>query len=119
MGVLAGKADGVALDAEGAEHDAERQVHPVEDGPLLDVQLQVGDGVLQLPPGLVDPVEVDAVLLQGRGQGDAVFVLEVSHVVGLQGAGGGTRSEEAAAEACPLLVRPVHEPQGDGPPLLG
>ena len=39
MGLLARKADGVALDAEGAEHNAQRQVHPLEDGTLLDVQL--------------------------------------------------------------------------------
>ena len=48
MGLLARKADGVALDAEGAEHHPERQVHPFQNGTLLDVQLQVGDGVLEL-----------------------------------------------------------------------
>ena len=97
----------------------ERQVHALEDGALLDVQLQVGDGVLELPARLVDPVEVDAVLGEGVGQGDAVPVLEVAHVVGLEGAGGGARAEEAAPEAGALLVGPVHEPQGHGALLRG
>ena len=34
--------DPVALDAEGAEHDAEREVQRLEHRPLLDVQLEVG-----------------------------------------------------------------------------
>ena len=44
MGLLARKADGVSLDAE--LHRPERQVHPLQNGTLLDVQLEVGDGVL-------------------------------------------------------------------------
>src|SRR5215208_4630704 len=99
MGLLAHKADGVTLDAEGAEHHAERQLHPLQDGTLLDVQLEVGGGVLELTPRLVDPVEVDAVLGEGVGQGYAVAVLEVAHVVGFQGARGGAGAEEAAPEA--------------------
>jgi hypothetical protein len=62
VGVLAREAHRVALDAEGAQHDPEGQVQPLQDGTLLDVQLQVGDGVLQLPTSLVDPVEDNAVL---------------------------------------------------------
>ena len=46
VGVLAGEADGVTLNAEGAEHHPERQVHAFEDGALLYVKLQVGCGVL-------------------------------------------------------------------------
>ena len=42
------KRDRVALDAEGAEHDAQRQVHAFQHRPLLDVQLQIGGGVFQL-----------------------------------------------------------------------
>ena len=47
---LARPGDPVALDAEGAEHDAEREVHRLEHRPLLDVQLEVGGRVLELPP---------------------------------------------------------------------
>src|SRR5215212_8433833 len=119
MGLLAHKADGVTLDAEGAEHHAERQVHPLQDGTLLDVQLEVGDGVLELPPRLVDPVEVHAVLLERVRQGDALAVLEVAHIVRFQRARGRARPEEAAAEAGTLLVGPVHEAQRDGTLLWG
>ena len=118
MGLLARKADGVPLDAEGAEHHPERKVHPLQNGTLLDVQLQVGDGVLELPPRLVDPVEVHAMLPQRVGQRDAVAVLQVAHVIGLERARGGARAEEAAAEAGPLFVGPVHEAQRNGT-LLG
>src|SRR5215210_9324823 len=109
MGLLAYKADGVALDAEGAEHYPERKVHPLKDGTLLDVQLEVGDGVLELPPRLVDAVEVDAMLLERVWEGDAVAVFEAAHVVGLERACGCARAEEAAPKAGALLVGPVHE----------
>src|ERR671920_327322 len=118
MGLLARKADGVSLDAESAEHHPERKVHPLQNGTLLDVQLEVGDGVLELPPRLVDPVKVNAMLLERVWQGDAVAVFEVAHVVWLERACGGARAEEAAPKASPLLVGPVHETQSHGT-LLG
>src|SRR5918993_93809 len=111
MGLLARKANGVTLDAEGAEHHPERQVHPLQDGTLLDVQLEVGDGVLEMSPRLVDPVEFHAIFLKGVWQGDAVTVFEVAHVIGSQRACARARAEEAAPKAGPLLVGPVHETQ--------
>ena len=45
---LAAERDEVALDAEGAEHDAERQVERLEHRPLLDVELEVRRRVLEL-----------------------------------------------------------------------
>ena len=45
---LAAPRDARALDAERAEHDAERQVERLEHRALLDVQLEVGGGVLEL-----------------------------------------------------------------------
>src|ERR671914_2466439 len=111
MGLLARKADGVPLDTERAKHHPERQVHPLQNGTLLDVQLQVGDGVLELPPSLVDPVEVDAVLLKRVRQSDAVAVFEAAHVVRSQRSRGRARAEEAAPKAGPFLVGPVYEPQ--------
>src|ERR687890_321366 len=118
MGLLARKADGVSLDAESAEHHPERKVHPLQNGTLLDVQLEVGDGVLELPPRLVDPVKVNAMLLERVWQGDAVAVFEVAPVVWLERACGRARAEEAAPKASPLLVGPVHETQSHGT-LLG
>src|SRR5215204_5330473 len=118
MGLLARKANGVTLDAESAEHHPERQVHPLQNGTLLDVQLEVGDGVLELPPRLVDAVEVDAMLLERVWEGDAVAVLQVAYIIGLERASGRARAEETAPKAGPLLVSPVHETQSQGT-LLG
>src|SRR5918998_1407802 len=109
VGVLARKAYRVTLDPEGAEHDAQRQVHALEHGAPLYVELEVGDGVLELLSGLAGPVEVHAVLAQRVRERHTVPVLEVADVVRLEGAGGGARPEEAAAEAGPFLVGPVHE----------
>src|ERR671916_3413142 len=111
MSLLSGKADGVTLDSEGSEHHPERQIHPLQDGTLLDVQLQVGDGVLELPPSLVDPVEADAVLPKRVRQSDAVAVFEAAHVVRSQRSRGRARAEEAAPKAGSFLVGPVHETQ--------
>src|SRR5215211_5786951 len=113
MRLLARETDGVTLDAEGAKHHSERQVHPLQYRTLFDVQLEVGYGILELPPGLVDPVEVDTVLGQCIGQGHAVAVFEVANVVRFQGACGGAGAEEAAPEAGALLVSPINEPQGN------
>ena len=66
---LAAPRDLVALDAEGAEDDSERQVHRLEHGALLDVQLEIGDGVLELLPRVERAVEVDAVRRDGVGKG--------------------------------------------------
>ena len=100
MGLLARKADGVPLDAEGAEHHPERQVHPLQDGTLLDVQLEVGDGVLELPR-LVDPVEVHAMLpsASGRATPSLSFRLRTSS---------GSSAPAAAPE--PKRLRPKRAP---------
>ena len=47
---LTAERDLVALDAERAEHDAEREAHRLEHRPLLDVQLEVGRGVRRAAP---------------------------------------------------------------------
>jgi hypothetical protein len=109
VGVLARKAYRVTFYPEGAEHDAQGQVHALQNRALLYVELEVGDGILQLLSGLAGPVEVHAVLAQGVRERHPVPVLEVADVVRLEGAGGGARAKEAAAEAGPLLVGPVNE----------
>src|ERR687885_1172038 len=58
---LAAERDPVALDAEGAEDDAEREPQRLEHRALLDVQLEVGSRAVELTPRLGRPVEVDAV----------------------------------------------------------
>ena len=60
VGGLAAEVDAVPLDPEGAEDGAEREVHVEQHRPLLDVQLEVGGGVGELPARLEHAVEVDA-----------------------------------------------------------
>ena len=106
--------DRVPLHPERPEHHADRQIQPFEHRPLLDVQLQVRQRLLDLPVRLVHPVEVHAVLAQGIRQRNAVLILEAAHLVGDEGVGGCAGAEQAAAEAGALLVCPVHEPDGHG-----
>ena len=105
--VQAGEAHGVALDAEGAQHGAERLVERLEHRPLLDVQLQVGGRAFERRARLERAVEVDAVLAQRVGQRDPVAVGQAADRVGLQRAGRRARAQQAAPEARALLVGPV------------
>ena len=111
---LAAPRDLVALDAERPEHDAEREVHRLEHRPLLDVQLEIRGGVLELRARR---------RARGRGRRRAraarpasatpsrVPALPQLVLVGHR-ARSRARAEERAPEARPLLVGPVHEPDG-------
>ena len=57
---LAAEGDLVPFHAEGAEHDAEREVQRLEHRALLDVELEIGGGVFELVSGFEGGVEVDA-----------------------------------------------------------
>ena len=118
---LAGEAEHVALDAEGAEHDAGGLVHRFEHRPLFDVQLQIGARVnrFQLGVRFAHPLDVHAVLRQRVDQARAVAIDQLAHLVDLQAAGGGRRAEQAAAEAGAFLVGPVHQLQRDRRPPGG
>ena len=101
----------MALDAERPEDDAERQVERLEHGALLDVQLEVGGGRVELRAGVERRVEVDAVRGERVRKRDPVAIRELAQLV-LVGhrSCGRARAEEAAAEARALLVGPVDEP---------
>ena len=81
MGSLAAPGDPVPLDAEGAENDAERQVHRLEHGPLLDVELEIGGRALELGPRFDRAVQVDAVRIQRLGKPDPVAVAQLPELV--------------------------------------
>ena len=114
MGGLAAERDLVPLDAERPEHDAEREVERFEHGPLLDVQLEIGDGAFELAARVERRVELDPVLAQCVRKRDPVCVLPCAQLflVGHR-AGGRGRAEERAPEPGSLLVGPVDEPHGD------
>ena len=113
---LAAPGDPVALDAERAEHDAEREVQRLEHRALLDVQLEVGGRVLELRSAR-----------RARGRGRRRARASASGQRDRRRGRSAARSsswsaiepaaargaEERAAEARALLVGPVDEPDGD------
>jgi hypothetical protein len=111
---LAPERDLVALDAVRPKDDSEREVHRLENRALLDVQLEVGGGVLELAAGVGRLVEVDAVSADCIGERHAVGVpaLPQLFLVGHR-ARGRARAEQRAPEARALLVGPADEPHRD------
>ena len=121
VGRLAAKGHLVALDAERPQYDPERQVERLQNRTLLDVELEVGGGVLELASSFEGGVEIDIEAGDCVGQRDALSVLALPQLVLVGHRGGGRRrAEQRAAEARALLVGPVDEPDGDRRrPLLG
>jgi hypothetical protein len=111
---LAAKRDLVTLDAERPDHGPERESERLEHRPLLDVELEVGGGALELSSTFPCPVELDAVLGQSVRKGDAFLVVKPSELVRIERSRAGARAEEAAAEPRALLVGPVDEPDRCG-----
>ena len=110
---LAAEGDLVPLDTERSQHDPEREPHRLEHRPLLDVQLEVRGGVLQLRARLERPVELDAVLGSASGSATPVRVAPLPQLVlVVHRARRRRRAEQRAAEARALLVGPVHQPDG-------
>ena len=112
---LPAEGDLVPLHSESAEDDAERQVHRLEHRPLLDVELEVGGGVLQLAARVHGRVEVDSLACERVGKRVAVRVAAGPELV-LVGhrSRGRAGPEEAPAEARSLLVRPVDQADREG-----
>ncbi len=74
------KGNRVSLDAEGTEDGSEREIEIEQNRPLLDVQFEIGGGVLQFFPGIFDFLEINAVFLQRLGKADAIFVLQTARL---------------------------------------
>jgi hypothetical protein len=115
---LAGEANDVALDAVGTEHGGQGEAQPLEHRPLLDVKLEIRSSVCQFTACFPGAVEVDAVESQHIGQRCSVGVAENAELIGVEAARSCARAEQAAAEAEPLLVGPVDEPDGRLRPTL-
>jgi hypothetical protein len=111
---LAAPRDPRALDAEGAEHHTQRQVHRLEHRPLLDVQLEVRRRVRELRARGNRVVQLHAVLAQRIRQRDPVTVRQRAKLVLVSHrARGGRRAEQRAPEARAFLVRPGDQPDRD------
>ena len=96
----------VALDAEAAEHHAERQVHPLEHRALLDVQLEVGGGAGEPLARPRRRGRGDAVGGERVGQRDAVAVGEAAHGVRVERAG----ARRSSRAGCGRSARPPRRP---------
>ena len=106
--------DAMPLDTEGPEHDSEGKPEALEHRTLLDMQLEVGGGRVELLPRRERRVEIDAVSREGIGKRNSVAVRELAQLVLVRHrACGRARSEEAAPEPRALLVRPVDEANRD------
>ena len=104
------------LHPEGPEHRTERQVQVQQHRALLDVQLQVGRGVIQLDPAVLHFLEVNAHRLERVGQRDALLVPQPARLGQVERPRARRRAEQALAETRAFLVRPVDQPHGDGWP---
>ena len=113
VGGLAAELDQIPLVPERA---ADRRGQPPgveQHRALLDVQLEVGERAIEALAGGRRLVEIHVALRERVLQPRAVGVAQVAHVVRVERPRGGGRAEQAAAEARPLLVGPVDEPDRD------
>ena len=105
--------DEIALDPDGSEHYAEGIAEVLEDRSLLDVELEIGGAILLLELGLRRVLEFYPHRFERVDEEDAGLVLEIAHVLDVEVAREGARTEEASTEAGAFLVGPVHELDGD------
>ena len=112
MRLLAVKRDCVTLNAFGAEDDAEGQSLRFEHRALLDVQLEVGGGVVLFLFSFGEAVDVNAAAAESVFEADAVFVLTSAIGFDGVGAGEGGGAEQAAAEAGAFFIGEVDETNG-------
>ena len=71
---LSVEGDRVAFDAFGAEDDAEGQSEPFKHRALLNVQLEIGGGMLALAGGFGETVDVDTASFESVLQADTVLI---------------------------------------------
>src|SRR4249920_1803190 len=111
---LSSPGDPVALDAEGSEYDSEREIQRLENGALLDVELEIGGRRFELIARFEGVVEIDSVTGERVRQRDAVPVGQLTQLVLIRHrACGCARAEEAPAETRSLLVSPIYEADRD------
>ena len=103
----------LALDALGACHRADATTHRLEDRSLLDVHLDIRLDVGHPCACAVEVLDVDAVRGEDLGQLVALLVGQSSQDIDVERADTRRRAEQAAAEPCTLLVRPVDQRHGD------
>ena len=94
------------------------RLHALQHRSLLDVQLQVGRGVLLLARRFGKTVDRKAAARNGVFQADAVFVRAPAIGIDAGSSGEGRRSQQAAAKARAFFVGPIHQANGHRRPAV-
>ena len=115
---LSVEGDRVALDAESAEDSPEWAIEIEKDRALLDVQLEIGSGVLEFFAALFYFFEIDSVFGERGGKRDALFVFEPASLFHVEMTGAGGRTEQTFAEARSFFIGPIDEPHRDRRPAV-
>ena len=105
---LAGEGELVAGLADDRIDDGEREVEGVEDGALLDVEFEEGEGVRGKERGISQEVGVQVEIAEGLGDGDA-FGVGTGEVGWGQGADQGSAAQEGELEADALFFGEGYE----------
>ncbi len=101
--------DGPPLHALGALHDSEWFTEALENGALLDVELEIGGEVFSLSCCFADAVNRDAAGCECGFEGCSVAVGASAVGVDSLRSGEGRGTEETAAEASTFFVGPIDE----------
>ena len=112
MSFLSVKSYAVAFHSLGTENNAERKTELLKDRPLFDVQLQIPCRILAFFSGLGEAIHFNAATSQRIFHFYSVAV--GANAIRRNGmrARKRRRSQQAAPEARPFFVRPVHQAYG-------
>jgi hypothetical protein len=93
-------------------------MHVFENGPLFDVQLQVGSCVVAFSTGITNPFDVNVTLPKGVLKANSIAVHTDTVDGNSVGSGKCGRAEETPAEARALLIGPINQANRNGGPAM-
>jgi hypothetical protein len=102
----------------GAEHDAKRKMHVFENGPLLDMQLQIGPCVAAFNASVTDSVDINITVLESVLKTNSITVCADAVDGDGMSADKCRRTEEASAESSALLIGPIDQSNRDRRPAV-
>ena len=102
----------------GAEHDAKRKMHVFENGPLLDMQLQIGRCIATFSASVTDAVDINITVPESILKTNSITVCADAVDGDGMSTGKCRRTEEASAEPRTLLIGPIDQSNRDGGPAM-
>src|SRR5271155_5866970 len=112
------KSDCMTFHPLGAEHDAEWKMHIFKNGPLLDMQLQIGSCIAAFSASVTDPVDINITAPESVLQANSIEVCADAVDGDAVSTGKCRRTEEAPAKARTLLIGPINQANRDGRPAM-